>query len=723
MKTFVKFFTFATALMGLTVTACKLDTDEPESAIAYTAAADGSAAAASTAITFTFAAALAGLEAGDIALTNGTGEVVRGALVPEEDGKVWKLGITVQKTGTVMAAIGKAGIAETETELTVYREPDSTYTATANGADNTATSTAIAFTFSKALTELRAEDITLTNDTGTVTKGDLTGGGTNWSLGIAVQTAGDVKVAISKAGIDGAEQTVTVCKAGEQAPPMDYTAAADGSITAGSTAITFSFGAAVTELGAEDITLANDTGAVTRGELSGSGQQWTLGITVQQAGDVKVSISRDGIEAGEKTIRVYAAPAPPGPALTKPIDLYLSEGLAREEWTGQDTAEEGWVLSVEEQSVVYVAAYKEAAQTITVGGTDGALVSAASAVDGISAGEEFAVFTMKTGDLVFDGGTRTFTLNVSEEGDALPRSVTVSLNVRTNQTGAAVFKLAERDGDGVEYLERVGGAFEGFVDAFKWVENNAESDAEYTLRVERDEYHVPHLSVGLNSKNGADNVSLRLRGSAEGPWILEPVDLHVTSTWAITHIDENNLGEGASFIDIGAYGENSPKMTFILGNNITLKSGQMPKSMTGTADIFISVWHNATLVLEPGSKITGHRITSVLGMIRIAAISFPYTNDNDPAKHGKLRILGGSITNCTITKNRALIFFTNSPSQVPDGAFYLAPGNVFSLSGNTDTSGMDQVNAVGFMTSEYSLYPLTEEHLANGVSMPPVPSE
>ena len=110
MKTLVRFFAFAAALTGLVCIACKLDTDEPD--ITYTVAADGSNTAASTAITFTFSKALAGLEAGDITLSNGTGQLVKGALTQDGDGTVWKLGITVQKTGTVRVGIGKAGIAE-----------------------------------------------------------------------------------------------------------------------------------------------------------------------------------------------------------------------------------------------------------------------------------------------------------------------------------------------------------------------------------------------------------------------------------------------------------------------------------------------------------------------------------------------------------------------------------------------------------------------------------
>jgi hypothetical protein len=467
---------------------------------------------------------------------------------------------------------------------------------------------------------------------------------------------------------------------------MDYTAAADGSVTAASTAITFSFGAAVTSLSAADITLTNDTGTVTKGELSGSGQQWTLGITAQQAGDVKVRISRDGIEAGEKTVRVYTAPAPPGPALTKSIDLYLSEGITREEWTGKDTAAEGWVLSVEEQPAVYIAVYKEAAQTITVGGTDRALVSPEDALDGISAGEDFAVFLVKTGDLVFDGGTRTFTLNVSETGDALPRSVTVSLMVNRYETGAAVFKLVERDEDEVEYLERVGGAFEGLVDAFTWVETNAREDTEYTIRVEKDERDVPHLIVGLNK---AENATLRFRGTKGDSKILYPVDLTLPGgrQIAVPTVDVsrfNPMGGHAAFIQIGgSLGYTFLPVTFILGSNITIQSGQMLNA-SDTYTYILDVQPKATLVLESGSEIRDHdnTITSNrLIFMHVRALSLSQTTKVS----AKLLIKGGSIINCKIVDNMPLIDMALNQDWWEDGSFYLAPGNVFTLSGNSSS--------------------------------------
>jgi hypothetical protein len=90
-----------------------------------------------------------------------------------------------------------------------------TFTAVADGAANTTTSTSVAFSFSAAVSGLAAADITVgkTGDTGTVTKGALTGTGQAWNLALAsVGAAGNVTVSISKAGIESAGKTVAVYK-------------------------------------------------------------------------------------------------------------------------------------------------------------------------------------------------------------------------------------------------------------------------------------------------------------------------------------------------------------------------------------------------------------------------------------------------------------------------------------------------------------------------------
>jgi uncharacterized repeat protein (TIGR02543 family) len=96
--------------------------------------------------------------------------------------------------------------------------PAITYTAAANGSADTVSSTEIALVFSAAVSGLTADDISLADGAGAASKGALAGNGQNWTLGVTVAAAGTVTVSINKAGIEGAEKTVTLRKAAE-APP------------------------------------------------------------------------------------------------------------------------------------------------------------------------------------------------------------------------------------------------------------------------------------------------------------------------------------------------------------------------------------------------------------------------------------------------------------------------------------------------------------------------
>jgi hypothetical protein len=199
--------------------------------------------------------------------------------------------------------------------LKVSDSPDTTpeaepvgYAAAANGANGKQNSTALVFTFDKDITGLKAEDISLAGGTGdnggSVDKGALDGSGREWTLGIAVIKAGTVTVSINKTGIDAGEKPVTVYRAGEMAV-ISYSVKADGGSGKSSSAVNFTFGAAVANLEPEEITVTGDTGNVTRGALTGAGQNWSLAINVQEAGDIRIAVRREGIEDGEKTVTVY----------------------------------------------------------------------------------------------------------------------------------------------------------------------------------------------------------------------------------------------------------------------------------------------------------------------------------------------------------------------------------------------------------------------------------
>jgi len=86
---------------------------------------------------------------------------------------------------------------------------DITWTATANDTKNT---TAIDFTFSASASGLTANNISITNETGFLTTGALTGSGTSWSLAVNIVSGGDVSVSINKSGIESGSKTVEVFK-------------------------------------------------------------------------------------------------------------------------------------------------------------------------------------------------------------------------------------------------------------------------------------------------------------------------------------------------------------------------------------------------------------------------------------------------------------------------------------------------------------------------------
>jgi hypothetical protein len=86
----------------------------------------------------------------------------------------------------------------------------------AGGTSGTANSTGIVLTFSESVSDLTAGNITITDGTGAVTKGTLSGTGTTWTIGLTnVATQGNVTVAVGNFGtfnVTTPPQTVTVFK-------------------------------------------------------------------------------------------------------------------------------------------------------------------------------------------------------------------------------------------------------------------------------------------------------------------------------------------------------------------------------------------------------------------------------------------------------------------------------------------------------------------------------
>lgn len=93
--------------------------------------------------------------------------------------------------------------------------------------------------------------------------------------------------------------------------PVAFTALANGTTgSANSTAITLTFDKNVVGLTAAAITLTNgETGAATKGALTGAGKIWTLAISAPTEGDVTVLIALDGYKftTAPTTVDIYSA--------------------------------------------------------------------------------------------------------------------------------------------------------------------------------------------------------------------------------------------------------------------------------------------------------------------------------------------------------------------------------------------------------------------------------
>jgi hypothetical protein len=86
-----------------------------------------------------------------------------------------------------------------------------------------------------------------------------------------------------------------------------YTAKGNGNLKTPTTKINFVFRSNVAGLKAADIVFEGRHGAATAGALTGSGRNWSLGVTVTKQGSATVYIDKDGIDGGVKGISLYMA--------------------------------------------------------------------------------------------------------------------------------------------------------------------------------------------------------------------------------------------------------------------------------------------------------------------------------------------------------------------------------------------------------------------------------
>jgi hypothetical protein len=639
-----------------------------QSPVSWTAQANGaSGTTASTKIDFTFSAAVTGLTAADIAVTAGTGTVTKGSL--SGSGTKWSLGITVSAAGNVKVAISKSGIESAEKNVAVHKAadpvPDTAYSVAADGTANTETSTAIAFTFDKAVTGLTAGAITVTADTGSVTKGSLSGNGTSWSLGITVNTAGNVKVKISKTGIESAEKNVTVHKAADPVSDTTYSVAADGeSGTTASTKIDFTFSAAVTGLTAEDIAVTAGTGTVTKGSLCGNGTGWSLGITVIAAGNVKVKINKTGIESAEKTVAVHKAAVP------------VSDTTYRVAEDG----ESGTTASTKIDFTFSAAVTGLTAADIAVTDDTGSVTKGGLTGNGTNWS---LVITVNTAGNV--------KVAINKTGiESAEKDVTVhAVSAVPPESFQFIYKNTGTVDD--ETLEPVIGTEEidNLEDALTWLEQNAENSTHYVVLVDDDYELTTSFDGKVPGEDPNTGIIVTLRG--------EGGQMNITSSAA------------DSFFTVQSGN------VLRLDRNIVIGNASVPVQIQNEANCVVNITGGALEMLE-GAEISHIELGDGVGGPNIRSIIVLQAN-------GTFNMKGGTIKDNTVGSSQSFFpsiaaIVGNHPISYADAVFNMYDGAVITgnklrpeaetvnstNSQNTDKITLGDFAAVSFSKSSCSFF-------------------
>jgi len=262
-----------------------------------------------TYISFAFAAPVTELVPNDITVTGGTGAISTGALTMAADGRSGSLEVTaITNPGNVQISIGRQGIVAGPQSVEVFNhviaEPDIPWAAVAVGIPYT---THISFAFAVPVTELAANNITVTGGTGAVTTGALAMApdGRSGSLAVtAITNPGNVQISIDRQGIAVGSQSVVILEIIE--PDIPWVAVAIGATY--TTSISFAFAAPVTELVTNDITVTGGTGAISTGALTmaADGRSGSLEVTeITTPGNVQISIGRQGIVDGPQSVEVF----------------------------------------------------------------------------------------------------------------------------------------------------------------------------------------------------------------------------------------------------------------------------------------------------------------------------------------------------------------------------------------------------------------------------------
>ncbi|GAB6390959.1 MAG: hypothetical protein MdMp014T_0332 [Treponematales bacterium] len=167
------------------------------------------------------------LTANEVTFEKRTGDDLANALALPEKGavtktnaRVYTLAVTPAGMGYLRLKLNKANVTSSTKTTHVYNPTASTitYGVKPDTYSNSSTTTKLTISLFKGMTGLTTDDITITNGTGSATKGStLTDkypslGYADWELPITTVAAGTITVKITKSGIDSAEHTVTVYK-------------------------------------------------------------------------------------------------------------------------------------------------------------------------------------------------------------------------------------------------------------------------------------------------------------------------------------------------------------------------------------------------------------------------------------------------------------------------------------------------------------------------------
>jgi hypothetical protein len=377
-------------------------------------------------------------------------------------------------------------------------------------------------------------------------------------------------------------------------------------------------------------------------------------------------------------------------------------------YTNDGENNEYWVLKATEQNPVYFAVTKTETQTVTVGGTDalsvtqaasGSTVAGALSGGNLKASSTLAVFTVNTGEeLPFEGGRLSFTLTVAESGQT-DKTVTVTLIVETYKTGAAVFHITRDGNEKVTAMTRVdtaGGttyepdevgtsgsnknaspeSFTSLKLALVWLDRNMDTNAnEYLIRLDAKTAKIPRINIGGAPTSKAQQI-VRLRGMGENEHIIT----HDGNDSLVYHRANNSYYSDTGLITLFGGGSTIsstiPLLIFRLEKGITIKGNADNTAVSSYYKTLINIMGNSTLIMDEGSKLTGHYAASDT-VYNNSVIFVDYDNNNGQkilnliinagAQISGNILPGGDKNNTTLAK----VIYTDAPISGYTGSSFI----------------------------------------------------